>query len=152
MILLVDFGSTQTGRAVAQSSGPSKSLCVAMQVYRDFERVDGPSSVLFELNGIDTSVKVIGGKFCVPDEMKGLATVRVGFVLGHDLFNFGPIPLERLSIPWDIYFGDKKYARSLGHLKYIKAAAACSIEFREGEPGVGVVYSPCRSRIRTQAK
>jgi hypothetical protein len=122
-----------------------------IRIYRDTERVASPASVLFESNGTDTNVKVANEEFCVPKEMRSLAAVRVGFVLGEDLFNFGPIPMERLGVPWDVYFGGKKYAKSLGHLQHVSPAAACTIVFHGGEPGVGVVYSPCRSKLGSKA-
>jgi hypothetical protein len=106
--------------------------------------------MLFKAGAVTKNMKAIDGRFCVPKEMRGLPAVDVGFVLGDELFDFGEISMYRLGIPWDIYFGGKKFGKRLGHLKSIKPKTACSIEFHAGEPGIGEIVSPCRSKLGTR--
>ena len=146
-LLLIVLHPSDVNRAVAQQPKTDTTVCFTMKVYRDAVLIDNPSSVLFKADSGIKNVIAIDGKFCVPKEMKGLSAIDVGFVLGDDLFDFGAISMYRLSIPWNIYFGGKKYARSLGHLKSINAKSVCTIEFQAGEPGIGVIYHTCRSKV-----
>lgn len=150
MLLLVLLQRSEANRAVAQQPSTDTPICFTMQVYRDAAHIDNPSSVLFKADNDIKNVKAVDGKFCVPKEMKGLSAIDVGFVLGDDLFDFGAISMYRLSIPWDIYFGGKKFGKRLGHLKSFKPNMACEIEFRAGEPGIGEFISPCRSKLGTR--
>lgn len=150
MLLLVLLQRSEANRAVAQQPSTDTPFCFTMQVYRYLVRIDNPNSVLFKAGTDIKNIKAVDGKFCVPKEMRGLPAIDVGFVLGDDLFDFGEISMYRLGIPWDIYFGGKKFAKRLGHLKSIKPKTACSIEFRAGEPEIGEIISHCRSKLGTR--
>ena len=93
------------------------------------------------------NVKATDGKFCVPKAMEGLVSIDVGFVLRGKLFDFGERPMWQLSVPWDVSFGGREFGRRLGQLKSINAKTACSVEFQAGEPGMGIIISPCRSKL-----
>jgi hypothetical protein len=150
MLLLILLQPSDANWAVAQQPKTDTPVCFTMHVYRDAVRIDNPYSVLFKAGSDIKNIKAVDGKFCVPSEMRGLTTINVGFVLGEDLFDFGDITMYRLGIPWDIYFGGKKFTKKLGHLKSIKTKTACEIEFLAGEPGIGEIISPCRSNLGTR--
>jgi hypothetical protein len=126
--------------------------CFAVHLIKDGKTIESPRSVTFLDQDGKQNVDIREGTFCVPASMKGQPALDLSFVLGEQRFYFPRLPEARFQASWDISFGGRKYALLAGLPKGTKASTACSVIFRQGEPEIGMIFSPCRVSGKTPLK
>ena len=71
-------------------------------------------------------------------------SLDLSFIVGDERFYFPRVPVVRFGASWDVSFGGKKYARLTGLPKTNNPKQSCSVIVHQGEPEVGMIFSPCR--------
>lgn len=132
-------------RAAAQRPQPS-TACFRMKVYKDSERLPSPQSVRLYSASKHWDLAQNDGQFCLPQETTGASKLDLTFRIGPDRFSLYSLPVGRFSGSWNLYFGGKRFAKLHGLPKSAQAAKSCMVEFDDGEPGTGMVISPCRQK------
>jgi len=122
--------------------------CFSLHVYKDEETVAGPSTVTLHSKTTRWNVARDKGQFCLSEEMGSTEALDLSFQSGEDQFYLSSIPTAKFNGRWSFFFGGKRFAYLHGLPKSAAAGKSCVIEFNEGEPGTGVIISPCRSRGR----
>jgi hypothetical protein len=138
-ILIFGLGAFSSARAQEPSTN-----CVAIRLIKDGKTIEGPRSVTFLNQAGKQDVDIREGKFCVPELMAHEPALDFTFVLGKERFFFPRLPEERFQASWDISFGRDIKKRLAGLPQAKKANQACIVEFNQGEPGTGMILSPCR--------
>lgn len=120
--------------------------CFMLQMYEDSTRLPSPESVRVYSATKHWDLAQKDGQFCLPQETGGISTLDLSFRIGRDRFVLFSLPVRRFSGSWNFYFGGKEFARLHGLPKTSKASTSCMVEFDDGEPGTGLVLSPCHER------
>jgi hypothetical protein len=125
--------------------------CFILHVYKDSKRLPPPQSIRLYSASKQWDLGESDGHFCIPKETTGESLLDLTFRIGHDRFSLYSVPVRRYSGAWNLYFGGKEFARLHGLPKTSKASTSCMVEFDDGEPGTGMVVSPCRQRESVKA-
>ena len=131
----------------ADAQHPQVSIsCFVLQVYKDSTKLPSPQSVRMYSTSKQWDLVQENGQYCLPQETAGLSVLDLTFRVGPDEFVLFSMPRERFSGSWNFYFGGKEFAKLRGLPKSAEATTSCMVEFGGGEPGTGMVISPCRKK------
>ncbi len=125
--------------------------CFSIHLAHESDPVDGPHAITLLDKTQKLTVEERQGKFCIPLEMAMEPALDMSFTLRDDRFYFTRIPTERFGAPWDISYGEKKYAKAAS-LPKSKAKKACTVVFHQGEPETAMTTYPCRLPASTPLK
>ena len=137
--------SCEFARVVAQQPQASTG-CFILHVYKDSTRLPSPQSVRLSSASKQWDLAQKDGQFCLPQETAGTSKLDLAFRIGSDRFSLYSLPVERFSGSWNFYFGGREFAKLHGLPKSSRASKSCMVEFDNGEPGTGMVISPCRQK------
>jgi len=135
----------ESSRVCAQQTQVSAG-CFMLKVYKDSTRLSSPQSVRLYSVSKRWDVEQNNGRFCVPQEAAGESMLDITFRVGPERFSIPSLVVGRFSGIWNLYFGGREFARLHGLPKTSKASTSCMVEFDDGEPGIGLVLSPCHER------
>jgi len=145
IVLLGAIASSIQG--CAQHSEPIKAdSCFVLRMHHNDRRVYDPITVIFVSREGRKAARWDDGKVCLPDGLDGFDQLDIYLRVKEDVFYLPSVSKESFQIPWDFYFGERKYAYLKGVPKSLHPAHACTIEFRSGEPGTAEIYSNCRRK------
>ena len=145
--VLTVFVAACAGPAFAQTPISSKGVdesCLIIQVEIDEVSLNEPVTLLIGRGDETLNVPWSGSCFQLPKSWLDKKEVAVRMDVGKNSLFFGTISTDNFDCPWDIWLSDKKGTIKAGKHRY-KNTTVCRLEFRKGEPGVGIQVAPCRT-------
>jgi hypothetical protein len=130
----------------AQSAAPQDSHCFTIQVRLNGKTVDGPQVITLKTKQNESKASLEGGCFRVPPALSKEKAIDVIFTVPRNKVYLSAIATGFFAGPWVVDLEDKGFGK--GALpKHARAKEACAVEFDDGEPGTGIVETPCRTPL-----
>ena len=125
--------------------------CFQIRLAKDGLSIPGPTTVTFIGNATKLDIGIQDSRFCAPKEMIRQETLDLTFIAASERFYLPGIPIERFGADWDIAIG-KDVAKRARSSKSPNPNRACSVVFRQGEPEIEMITSPCRTPLATRTR